>query len=310
MKNLTQLKEEYIKTLIEHGVSEEESIQTANIFAANAADGVLTHSVRRFPSLIQNIDDGIVIPGRKPVLVSSFSAFEQYDAQQGIGTSTASFAMNRACELAEQYGIGAVGLKNANHWMRAGYYGLLAANNGMVGICWTNTMPNMCAWGSSDVNLGNNPFVMAVPRKNGNHFLLDTSMAQYSYGKLEEYKINGKQLPTDGGSDSRGNLTKNPDEIIKTRHVLPAGYWKGSSMAVLLDAASVFLSNGLCTKEIEQIHGKKETQVCQFFIAINPISQNMDEWEKKAQMIEDSIRPSRYPGERAFYNRQKPFDYS
>lgn len=35
--------------------------------------------------------------------------------------------MDRAMEIADQFGIGVVALKNANHWMRGGGYGWQAA---------------------------------------------------------------------------------------------------------------------------------------------------------------------------------------
>lgn len=51
--------------------------------------------------------------------------------------------MNRAIELARQYGIDCVALWNTNHWMRDGTCGWQAADAHCMGICFTNTMPNM-----------------------------------------------------------------------------------------------------------------------------------------------------------------------
>ena len=49
--------------------------------------------------------------------------------------------------------------------MRGGTYGWQAAEAGMIGICFTNTIANMPPWGGIDPRLGNNPLVIAVPRK-------------------------------------------------------------------------------------------------------------------------------------------------
>ena len=57
--------------------------------------------------------------------------------------------------------------------MRGGTYGWLAADHGCIGICWSNTMPNMPAWGGKDRKIGNNPLIMAVPRSNGEHAMID-----------------------------------------------------------------------------------------------------------------------------------------
>ena len=68
--------------------------------------------------------------------------------------------------------------------MRGGTYGLQAARAGCIGICMTNTKPNMPPWGGREAIVGNNPFVIAVPNE-PYPFLLDMAMAQFSYGKME-----------------------------------------------------------------------------------------------------------------------------
>jgi 3-dehydro-L-gulonate 2-dehydrogenase len=86
--------------------------------------------------------------------------------------------------------------------MRGGTYGWQAAEAGVIGICWTNTMPNLPPWGGGEPCLGNNPLVIAVPRKGG-HVVLDMAMSQFSYGALESYRSRGEMLPVDGGFDVR-----------------------------------------------------------------------------------------------------------
>ena len=97
--------------------------------------------------------------------------------------------------------------------VKAGTYGWQAADAGCIGICWTNTGPIMPAWGAKDSRIGNNPFILAVPRKNREHVVVDTAMALYSYGKLETTRLNGEQLPFAGGYDEKGCLTCDPSAI-------------------------------------------------------------------------------------------------
>ena len=75
--------------------------------------------------------------------------------------------MARAIALARAHGIGCVALANTNHWMRGGSYGWQAADAGVIGICWTNTLANLPPWGAADPRIGNNPLVIAVPRAAG-----------------------------------------------------------------------------------------------------------------------------------------------
>ena len=146
--------------------------------------------------------------------MAGFGALERWDGTRGPGNLNALAAMERAIELGRAHGIGCVALGNTNHWMRGGTYGWQAAEAGMIGICWTNTMPNLPPWGGVEPVVGNNPLVFAVPRAKG-HVVLDMAMSQFSYGTLEGYRKRGELLPVDGGFDEAGNLTRDPGAIEK-----------------------------------------------------------------------------------------------
>lgn len=198
----------FAEKLEKRGVPREDALLAGQILAQNSLDGIYSHGVNRFPRLVSYIDKGYIDPKAKAEKVASFGAYEQWDGHLALGMVSAKIAMDRAIEIAKQYGIGLVAIRNTNHWMRGGYYGWQAADQGMIGICWTNTQPNMSAWGAKDRRIGNNPFVMAVPRKNGEHIVLDSAMSQFSYGKIEMTKFEGKQLPVPGGFDEEGNIDR------------------------------------------------------------------------------------------------------
>ena len=65
-----------------------------------------------------------------------------------------------------------------------------AADAGLIGMCWTNTLPNLPPWGAADPRVGNNPLVLAVPRADG-HVVLDMAMSHFSYGTLASYRMRG-----------------------------------------------------------------------------------------------------------------------
>ena len=135
-----------------------------------------------------------VDPSAQPRVVARFGAMERWDGQRGTGNLNAHAAMSRAIALSREHGIGCVAMCNTNHWMRGGTYGWQAAEAGMIGICWTNTMPNLPPWGGAERAIGNNPLVIAVPRAKG-PVVLDMAMSQFSYGTLESYRKRGEQLP-------------------------------------------------------------------------------------------------------------------
>ena len=144
------------------------------------------------------------------------------DRRRGPGNLNAYECMGRAISLSRENGVGCVALANTNHRMRGGTYGWQAADAGVIGICWTNTMANLPPWGSIEPRLGNNPLVIAIPRPNG-HVVLDIAMSQFSYGALASYRTRGELLPVDGGFDTAGESTRDPAAIEESQRPLPIG---------------------------------------------------------------------------------------
>jgi 3-dehydro-L-gulonate 2-dehydrogenase len=170
----------------------------------------------------------------------------------------------------------------------------------------------MPAWGATDPRIGNNPLVIAVPYRN-EAIVLDFAMSQYSYGKMESLKNEGKKLQYAGGFNKKGQMTTDPGEILESWRVLPVGYWKGAGLSLLLDILATILSGGLSTHQIKTC--SSEHGVSQVFIAINikalynfpAIGNSIN------QIIEDLYKsnpenPSvkiRYPGENVLQTRKE-----
>jgi len=300
-----QLKAAFNRVLISRGVDNETADACAEMFARTTESGVYSHGVNRFPRFIQQLENGDIIPDAQSKRITSLGAIEQWDAQRSIGNLTAKKMMDRAIELAADHGIGLVALRNANHWMRGGSYGWQAADQGCIGICWSNTMPNMPAWGGLNRKIGNNPLIMAVPRSNGEHAMIDCAVSQFSYGKIEDCRLRGVQLPVPGGYDTKGELTTDPTEIEKTWRVLPMGYWKGSGLSIVLDLIATVLTNGNSVQKIGTFGD--EIGLTQIMIAVDPTKFNtVEETDAIVEEILADVKSSEpikeggevyYPGE-------------
>ena len=257
---------EFVRVLEKYGIEGDEAVLSAKLFADASADGVHTHGLQRFPKFIASIKSGAVDVSKRAVPVERIGLIERWDGQRGPGNLNAWKCMERAIELAKENGVGIVALRNTNHWMRPGNYGIQAVNNDCIGILWTNTVPNMPAWGGKEAKLGNNPAVFAVPYKD-TPVLVDVAMSMFSYGKLEKYKREGVECPVDGGIDKNGNITRNPAAILETHQVLPIGYWKGSGLSLVLDLIASCLAGGTFTRGIGEL--PYETELSQLFIAFS-----------------------------------------
>jgi 3-dehydro-L-gulonate 2-dehydrogenase len=275
----------------------------ARLFAEASRDGVYSHGLNRFPRFVEQIRRGVVVPGAQPERTAAVGAVERWDGHSGPGNVNAHASMARAIALARTHGLGCVALANTNHWMRGGSYGWQAVEAGAIGICWTNTMANLPAWGGADPRVGNNPLVIAVPHAGG-PVVLDMAMSQFSFGALEGYRRRGEPLPVDGGFDAEGNLTRDPAAIEASGRALPIGYWKGSGLALALDLVGALLSGGLATHQIP-VDVITESRLTQVFLAFDlPALDRAGTREAVVGGILDSLRGPgggqrlRYPGER------------
>ncbi|MBC7949357.1 MAG: 3-dehydro-L-gulonate 2-dehydrogenase [Chitinophagaceae bacterium] len=301
----------FTSILVKHGFPVEKALQCATIFTDSSIDGIYSHGVNRFPTFVDYVAKGHVLPAAEPSLKNAMGSIEQWEGNLGPGPLNAMMATHRAIGLARSSGIGCVALSNTNHWMRGGSYGWQAARGGCVFIGFTNTIANMPAWGAKDARLGNNPLVLAIPYQD-EAIVLDMAMSQYSFGAMELARLKNTMLEVDGGFDANGNPTRDPGVIIDTRRTMPVGFWKGAGLALLLDMLAALLSGGLSTHEINK--NAVEYGLSQVFIAIDlsrlgdssiinkTIESILDDY--KSSVLVESGRKVIYPGQRVLETRK------
>ena len=283
------------------GFSPDRAAACARLFAETSRDGVDSHGVERFPRFLATIRNGSVDIHALPACIAQAGSIERWDGRRGVGNLNAQTAMARAIALSRTHGIGCVALANTNHWMRGGSYGCQAAEAGVLGICWTNTLANLPPWGAAVPAVGNNPLVFAVPRPDG-PIVLDMALSQFSYGALASYRQRNQLLPVDGGFDTEGRLTRDPSAIEASQRPLPIGFWKGSGLAFMLDLFAALLSGGLATCQIPT-DPLLETGLSQVFIAIDlaqlqPAEPSAITIHRIVESLLASGDAVRYPGQR------------
>jgi 3-dehydro-L-gulonate 2-dehydrogenase len=305
-----ELYETLLRVLGKKGFAPGRAELCARLFADASRDGVASHGLNRFPRFIEMIAIGVIDVHAQPVRVAGAGALERWDGRRGPGNLNAWQSMEAAISLARQHGIGCIALSNTNHWMRGGTYGWQAADAGVIGICWTNTLANLPPWGAIEARVGNNPLVVGIPGADG-AVVLDMAMSQFSFGALESYRRRNEPLPVVGGYDAAGELTCEAAAIESTRRALPIGYWKGSGLAMVLDMMAAVLSGGLATHEISRdpLH---ETKLSQVFLALDAsslggrsASEIVDRIVNDLHAVSSGGQPPKYPGERTRDTRRR-----
>ncbi len=315
------LRERVGRILLRLGLEEERAALSARLIAETDRDGVRTHGIARLPRFAQMVELGRIIPNAVPERVAGVGGLERWRGHRGPGNLAAHAMTTRAGELARQYGVGAVALGDTTHWGRGGTYGWQAAEAGFALLAWTNTMPNLPAWGAVSPSLGNNPLVVAVPGTpspetpaGAGPVVLDMAMSQFSYGGLASYRARGEPLPVPGGYDEAGLLSVDAAAIERTQRALPIGFWKGSGLSFVLDLLAAMLAGGLATHEIPA-DPLKETGLSQIFLAVSP--EALSTRAEVERVVAGCIaalhgaqpttpgQPPRYPGEGTLWQREE-----
>lgn len=300
------------KLFLKYQFSPEKAAFLAKTYTETTLDGVNSHGINRVPLFIKYVENEVVKVDAEAEKAENFGVMERWDGHRGPGIINATKCTSRAIELAKTHGMGLVALRNTNHWMRGGTYGRQAAEAGCIGIMFTNTQPNMPPWGGRDSRIGNNPFVVGIPRTAG-HVVLDMAISQFAFGKIHDYQLKGKKLPYPGGWDDNNELSTDPKKILANERGLPIGYWKGSALSMVLDMLAALLSAGDATCHV----GKQqyETGLSQVFICIYPGLFHDSHLQEK--LLNDIINYTHdvapmhpgdavyYPGERTLQTRAK-----
>lgn len=307
-----EMRDALYKLFLKYKFTENKSLLMANEYTESTLVGVNSHGINRVPLFIEYIEKGIVKINDEAEKKETFGSIERWNGNSGPGIINATKCTNRAIELAKKHGIGMVALRNTNHWMRGGTYGRQAADSDCISILFTNTQPNMPPWGGKDSRIGNNPLIVSIPRKEG-HIILDMSISQFAFGKINDYKLRGKKLPYPGGWDENDTLSDDPEKILANERGLPIGYWKGSALSIILDMLATLLSAGDSTYKIGL--NEYETGISQIYLCIYPeVFNDKSLQERLVNEIIDythDVEPMNlgdkiyYPGERSAATRNK-----
>jgi L-2-hydroxycarboxylate dehydrogenase (NAD+) len=136
----------------------------ADVIITSDKRGIDSHGVNRLkPMYYDRIRKGIQYPKAKYEIVREASSTAVIEGNRGMGHATAKHAMELAIEKAREHGLGMVVVRNSTHYGIAGYYALMAAETGMIGITGTNARPSIAPTYGVEPMLGTNPLTIGMP---------------------------------------------------------------------------------------------------------------------------------------------------
>lgn len=236
------------RVFLSFGFSEADAAISAQLLTRADLRGIDSHGVARLRGYVRLIQAQRLNPKPDFTWNSRFPTQWALDADKAIGFVASEAAMNKAIEAALQFGVGMVTVKNSNHFGIAGQYALKAAEQGLIGMAFTNASPLVAPTHSSDRMLGTNPISVAIPARNSKPFVLDMATTTAANGKLEILQRKKMMAPEGWIQTKEGGISTDPTALQDGGALRPLGSFpemgshKGYGLGALVDVFSGVLT--------------------------------------------------------------------
>ncbi|BCU71631.1 Ldh family oxidoreductase [Stygiolobus caldivivus] len=120
--------------------------------------------------------------------------------------------------------------KNVSHIGRLATFTRRLGAKGYISIIMARSPPLMALKGMTRRVVGNNPISIGSPE-----LVIDTALSVTSFGNALHKLIRGEKFDEEVIVDKDGNLSRNPEDLIKGGSLLPIGGYKGFNLALGID---------------------------------------------------------------------------
>lgn len=301
------------------GTPSDQAEVCADVLITSDLRGIESHGIGRLkPIYYDRIKDGILNPVTDFEVVRESATTAVVDGHNGMGHVVAKKAMQIAIDKANEFGMGMVAVRNSTHYGIAGYYALMAAEEGMISFNGTNARPSVAPTFGTEPMLGTNPITMGFPTDEEFPFILDCATSLSQRGKIEDYARKGKAVPEGWVVGPDGSSLTNANDILqllveKKAALAPLGGigeelsgYKGYGYSTMVEVLSSALQAGSFLRALSGLNEKGEKipyPLGHFFIAIKVENFiETDAFEKQAGTILRELRNSKVaPGEERIF---------
>jgi ureidoglycolate dehydrogenase (NAD+) len=256
------------ETLLARGVCTDSAQHVAASLAQTSLRGVDSHGIHLFPHYCRAVDAGRISKNPQFKFAETSPSTAILDADDAFGHHAGIVAVDRAVALAKSAGMGAVPVKNSSHFGAAAYFGLRAAEQGCIGLAFTNADALIKAHGSKEKFTGTNPICFTAPIEGEEPFCLDMSTSFVAWNKVLNRRRTGESIPDSWACDAEGRSVTDPNEA---RSLQPSGGYKGFGLSLVVDILCALLSRGPISKDLLPMYQQIEVRrkINHFFMALD-----------------------------------------
>ncbi|WP_323744375.1 Ldh family oxidoreductase [Pseudoclavibacter sp. VKM Ac-2888] len=265
--------------------------------------GHQSHGLLRLPWYVARLRTGAMRASATPTTLVDTGSLLLIDGHDGVGQVLTERARKEAVTRARVHGIGAVGVRNSNHFGTAMYFTRRAAHDGCVSILTTNASPAMAPWGGREKRVGTNPWSIAAPNGDG-VISLDIANTAVARGKIYLARQREEPIPSTWALTPDGAPTTDAGEAVHGV-ILPMAGHKGYAISFMMDVLSGALTG---SKVGRSVHGPYEADKASgaghLFLAIDVATLGSpDEFQSRVQQMIDEVHdtPLAQGHERIYY---------
>lgn len=216
------------------GASQKMAMVTARALVAAEMEGLGTHGLSRVALYCQHLREGRADGKAKARVVKRKGATCLIDAAGGLAFPAAALAVAEAAKRAKRYGIAFSGVANSHHLGAAGYHLAPLAQDGLIGLAFTNSPSAINLWGGRKPFYGTNPIAAIFPRQHADPIVIDLSLTEVTRGKIMVAAKEGRPIPAGWALDKDGNPTTDAKAAL-TGSLAAIGGIKGTVLALMVE---------------------------------------------------------------------------
>jgi LDH2 family malate/lactate/ureidoglycolate dehydrogenase len=281
------------------GVPDGDAADAAEAVVDADLHGVSTHGLKNLRTYISLLLDGRINP--RPTIrdVGGGLSARVISADNALGYVAARHGMERAIELAREYGVGATFVRESNHYGTSAYWARLALRHHMVGFAFSNTVACMAPWGAAERLIGNNPPGWAIPSEIGSPengpsrpaVVLDIALSVAAGNRIDQYRRRDEPIPTGWALDKDGEPTTDPAVQLNGGTFMPVGEYKGSGLALVLSAINCLLADAAFDHERLAPDGAERPGNCSHWFAAYDVAQftPLERFGSRVRELQDTV---------------------
>ncbi|MCL5096506.1 MAG: Ldh family oxidoreductase [Candidatus Omnitrophica bacterium] len=244
------LEEFCVQAMVKSGLRDADARITADVLVTTDTWGVHTHGTKQLRPLLKNIRQGRLNAQAEPEITGQGSSWAIVDGHICMPPATSAMAMKLAIHKARETGVAYVGVKHSGHFGAAGYYAVMAAQEGMIGLAMCNVDPGVTVPGAKGRVLGTNPIAFAVPAGKEKPVFLDIATSAVAASKLYAAQALGKPIPENWLVDDDGLPTTDPTGYPHHGALFPMAGHKGYGLALLVEVLTGVLTGASMTSQV------------------------------------------------------------